>query len=281
MTVQFTGLTNASGASVTIVPQPLGTSLVISSMADDPSKDDLDSTPRPLKSGSIAAQGRVKMALVQPGLLLEMDLLRELYVGNTALSKTLFDAWLANPTPMAVKSFPELDAAVAATPGFISAAREFEGRVQENLKAQFRLGLVDYRDLVTGSGPARIRGAAVANTETSKQTGRRLPSLEPVFPDLSMVADRAVKIVIGSFQGQTVTMQDFSVGTDASYTTTLRYELRDHFGVDDDDCEVTVNGFHGTPGQIAMWVLQHHRRPGHVPYIDVATVERKVSGSLR
>jgi hypothetical protein len=275
------GSTTLMGAPVTMVAQPAATPFLITSMPDDPAKDDLDSTPRPLKSASIIAQGRVKVARLQPDSSLERVLWHELIGGDMALSRTMFDAWVANSTPAVVKTFPELDAAVASTPGFVSAAKEFEDRVQENLKAQFNLGLVDYRDLVTGSGPARTRGAPVARTEPGKQTGRMLPTLEPVFPNLGLLADRAVKIVIGSFQGLNVSIKDLKVFPDATYSATLVYELRDHFGVDDDDCEISLQGFHGTPGQIAMWILQHDRRPGHVPYIDMATVERKIRGGLR
>ena len=61
---------------------------------------------------------------------------------------------------------------------------------------------------------------------------------------------------------------------------TVKYHIRDHFGVDDEDCEISTEGLHGTPGQVAMWVLQHHRRPGHQPWITVVNVDRTVRGTL-
>ena len=40
------------------------------------------------------------------------------------------------------------------------------------------------------------------------------------------------------------------------------------------------DGFHGTPGQKAFWILQHQRHPGHNPYVTTVVIERDVSGSL-
>ena len=55
--------------------------------------------------------------------------------------------------------------------------------------------------------------------------------------------------------------------------------VRDHFGVDDEDCEVRLRGFHGTPGQVAMWVLQHFSA-GHCPFIDQVLIDRDFSGAF-
>src|SRR5262249_26032157 len=140
---------------------------------------------------------------------------------------------------------------------------------------------VDYHDLVTGRGPRRSWSDNIPPQEPGKATGRLLTSLEPPCPSLSLTDDRTVKICVGSFQGVKVFLSDFKVDFAAqSYKGTLNYELRDHFGVDDDDCEITIKGLHGTPGQVAMWVLQHHRRPGHVPWITLVKVKRAISGRL-
>ena len=199
--------------------------------------------------------------------------------GGVAL--LLFDTWKANSS-VRDRNFPALDAEVAKTPGFTAAAGSFEARIRTNLDDQFRLGKVDYHDLVTGPGPVRADfSTAVPQTELGKVTGRLLRSLQPPSVDLSITADRVAKICIGSFQAVDVFIKNFQVsGSPPTFKANLKYVYRDHFGVDDKDCEVTVDGLHGTNGQIAMWILQHHRRPGHVPWITVVEVTREIQGKL-
>ena len=112
-----------------------------------------------------------------------------------------------------------------------------------------------------------------------------MPAVEPRLPNLGLVADTVVKICIGSFQGTEVSLTNFDFhigGTPPAgvYSGRLRYELRDHFGVDDEDCEVRIRGLHGTPGQVAMWVLQHFAPTGHRPFIDQVMVERSFTGTI-
>ena len=46
----------------------------------------------------------------------------------------------------------------------------------------------------------------------------------------------------------------------------------DHFDIDNGD--VLLPPPHGSPGQIAFWILQQIRRPGHVPYVATVIVGR-------
>ena len=106
-----------------------------------------------------------------------------------------------------------------------------------------------------------------------------------MLPDLGIRQDTVVKICIGSFQGIRVSLSDFnatatSIPLGGQFSGKLHYELRDHFGVDDEDCEVRIRGIHGTPGQVAMWVLQHYSSTGHKPFIDQVLVQREFSGSF-
>ena len=197
--------------------------------------------------------------------------------GTTAIG--MFNFWTTYSGPVAPVNFPPLDAATSTTGGFKTAAEAFEAQILKNLRAQQALGNVDYHDLVTGPGPERPSGTSVKATEPGKATGRMLPSVSPVMPSLSLASDTTVKICIGSFQGIRVHLTDFN-SDKANYAFTLNYELRDHFGVDDEDCEVRIKGFHGTPGQVAMWVLQHFATSGHKPFLDQVLVARSFKGTF-
>jgi hypothetical protein len=199
--------------------------------------------------------------------------------GQTALR--LFDRWTrysGAPTPAVDVSADGLGAATAGSNGFLQAAQGYERQLLANLQAQARLGLVDYRDLVTGPGPTRGDRDSSPN-EPGRQTGRILPATEAMIPQNSIIRDTVVKICIGSFQGMSVLLSDFKVSGRA-VSGRLTYRLRDHFGVDDDDCEVAAKGIHGTPGQVAMWVLQHFAPVGHKPFVDQVTVVRQFTGAL-
>lgn len=197
--------------------------------------------------------------------------------GTTAIG--MFNFWTTYAGPVAPVNFPALDAATSITGGFKSAATAFEAQVFKNLRAQRVLGNVDYHDLVTGPGPERPAGSSVKASEPGKATGRMLPSVSPVMPSLSLTSDTTVKICIGSFQGIRVHLTNFYSDT-ATCAFTLNYELRDHFGVDDEDCEVRIKGLHGTPGQVAMWVLQHFATAGHKPFLDQVLVSRPFKGTF-
>lgn len=261
------------------VNQPAGEQFLIASVKHNPAKIDLDFSARPVRASRFATE-RVRFTSLLPTADLEQNLMLEMAVGGvTAL--TLFEAWKRNIT-LSERNFSGLDAAVAGTPGFISAATRFEQQVKRNLDDQFFLGQVDYHDLVTGDGPVRPSfSTAVPQREFGKATRRLLTALEPPSVDLDLTEDRVAKICIGSFQAVDVFIKGFVAGgSPPTFRATLKYVARDHFGVDDDDCEIARAGLHGTPGQVSMWILQHHRRPGHVPWITLVNVERPISGRL-
>lgn len=215
----------------------------------------------------------------------------EMSVGGPTANE-MFTAWVGqSAVPPPLRRFPSLDKATGESAGFKKAADAFEERLRENLRSQFDKGEIDYRDFVTGPGPERARNdqgeviPPVPPLEEGRATRRMLPSVEPILPDLGIVIDTVVKICIGSFQGIEVTLSEFEFRLSGTppvgmFSGRLRYELRDHFGVDDEDCEVRTRGIHGTPGQVAMWVLQHHAPTGHRPFIDQVVVERPFSGTI-
>jgi hypothetical protein len=278
MAIGDTSPATATASASSVVIQPPGEIFLLTQVLDDRSKVDLDFSPRACRA-SLLARLRVGEAMWQVTPELEMLLLRERLVGGST-AVALFRDWLVNGV-VSERNFPALDLATATTPGFNRAAEHFEEQLQNNLRDQWKLGNVDYHDLVTGTGPTHAWSDVIASKETGKATGRLLTALEPPSPSLSLVHDTPVKICIGSFQGVKAFLSDFQVNSvTQSYSGNLYYELRDHFGVDDDDCEIALKGLHGTPGQVAMWVLQHHRRPGHVPWITLVKVNRAIVGSL-
>jgi hypothetical protein len=236
------------------------------SLAAITSFPDVDAT-KPLSPRSV----RLNQALLK----------NEMAVGGD-VAMELFRAWTAESAkPAQLRNFPSLDGVMSGTPGFKAAAKQFEDRLRENVQAQARLALIDFRDLVTGTGPKRGQSEDVPPTEPGKQSRRVLPAIEPVIPNLSLIDDRVSKICIGSFQGVHIAMTGFTADAKTrSFTANLKYDIRDHFGVDDDDCEVASRGIHGTPGQVAMWVLQHFAPQGHKPFIDQVIVRRTVTGTF-
>ena len=115
-----------------------------------------------------------------------------------------------------------------------------------------------------------------------ESSSTRSDEFQPPWTSLRLLDDRVCKICIGSLQGYKVWISNFRAQAvpPPTYSATLHYQLRDRFGVDDDDCEISTAGIHGAPDQVAMWVLQHHRRPGHRPWVTVVHVDRRVSGNL-
>ncbi|HAO33410.1 MAG TPA: hypothetical protein DCQ84_10715, partial [Candidatus Competibacteraceae bacterium] len=84
-------------------------------------------------------------------------------------------------------------------------------------------------------------------------------------------------VIGGSFQGGQVALKEFSADSaKKTYKATLEYTLIDHFGVDNND--VLPPPPHGSPGQIAFWLLQHRYHPGHYPYLTTVIIEREIAG---
>lgn len=140
------------------------------------------------------------------------------------------------------------------------------------LKKQFAAGNVDVSKLE-------------AKTNTRGRFGRpQLTNPDGVKTSLDLAIPRSElvlqAVVGGSFQGGQAALKAFTAdAAAATYTATLEYKLLDHFGVDNGDVLPNPPP-HGSPGQIAFWILQHRRHPGHNPYVTTVVIERKVSGSL-
>jgi len=272
-----------------VVEQPPGEAIVIFSRPDDRAKGDLDSTARPFTGTKYAAE-RIQRAMVKSTQELWDDMSSELVSYGGFLGKQMFEAFKNNGVAKKELPFADLNTAVAASDEFKAMATQFETAVETNLRAQSKAGTIDYRDLVTGTGPVRSPRETPDATEAGKQTGRRLPSLNVAGLSFEggaggvISGNRPLKVVIGSFQGIEIGIQDFKVSkpVPSTYTAKVIYQLRDHFGVDDGDCVWDGHG-HGSSGQIAFWVLQRQRHKPimmNFPYVVVVAIERQIKGSL-
>jgi hypothetical protein len=61
----------------------------------------------------------------------------------------------------------------------------------------------------------------------------------------------------------------------ATYSAELTYEFFDHFGADDSDTVLDTSG-HGSGGQVALWILQRERHPGHMPFITSVVINESI-----
>jgi hypothetical protein len=83
--------------------------------------------------------------------------------------------------------------------------------------------------------------------------------------------------ILGSFQESRVRLVGLKIVSGREFTAKLQYEVFDHFGCDDTDLEGLPS--HGTPGQIAMWLLARDpsHAPGHKPFVVRIHVLRSVA----
>ena len=83
-----------------------------------------------------------------------------------------------------------------------------------------------------------------------------------------------------NFRGVDLFLKRFEATvTPRSWKATLVYDFFDHFGANDSDTILDSSG-HGTPGQVALWVMQHERHPGHFPFIPKVTEEIDLEDTL-
>jgi hypothetical protein len=85
---------------------------------------------------------------------------------------------------------------------------------------------------------------------------------------------------IGGTQGHTVSIIKFRGDPDGFFEGTLRYELLDHFGSDDDDLDIPFD-----QGQPSLWLLQRKlvrdpSAPGCEPYRHRTIVDMRFSGRI-
>ena len=206
------------------------------------------------------------------------DLARtEAFAANFSDGTGLMDRFFANTNPnlrVEFKVGSNISNRVRDSKGFATEHNGIDKDIREALQRQFLTGTIDYRKMKGKVSPVpdpRI-GFFVGNPDGVKAP----PGVGFGLTEFRLAA------LIGNFQGSEVSLKSFDVDKQLfTYRATLRYELIDHFGVDNSDLLLDFSG-HGTAGQVALWKLQHLKkhRPGHIPYRTVVIVEKEITGSL-
>ena len=238
-------------------PQPM----LVAQKLDNRFKGDLNNTLSgpALPSGfmNFVAQERVNQARQDSTRDLELTMQMELLFGGSA-GIQLFNDFRLNNVPKQVMSYG-FDSAVAAR---IEASPEFK-RVHEEVK-------IFVTDALSESA-----ATGILDYHVLREPLKKVPP--PLF---SFRATFSLHVAIGSIQGVNLFLEDFSADAATRiYNATMIYELFDHFGVDDSDL-VPDTSLHGSPGQVALWVLQRERHPGHQPYVVKPMIEKTISSKF-
>lgn len=159
--------------------------------------------------------------------------------------------------------------------------KEHEGvrsDIDKALKKQFITGTIDFNKMK--GGEQRDTKFKVPDFIGAKK-GAGEGVEEPARVGFSVTSSFGLGALIGDFQGCKVVLKSFDVDQSRNtYRATIRYEFVEHFGLDNSDVNPLSSLGHGTPGQVAFWLLQHKSRPGHMPFRYLVIVEQEIAGSL-
>jgi hypothetical protein len=244
------------GATVSVVPFRETAPLLIATQPHDPTKGDL----RSVRATSIAHLPRTTQVKIVAARLvktedLELQMTAELGVGGGMIGLGMAGTFFANPSPLAVVDHPvgsPLSKEVQASPEFARAHAAVQRAISAAVAKGDAAGSIDYQDLAA-------------------------PKKKVPPPSLGFGGFHRLHVLIGSFQGVNVFLNSFTADpARRTYSASLTYEFFDHFGVDDTDTIWDGHG-HGSPGQVALWVLQRERHPGHMPYITRVIIEQPIA----
>jgi hypothetical protein len=225
-------------------------SLTKSDLEDKPS-----TPPLPNSAAGLVARGLLGSARKSVTSSLENDMRRELFIGGRAAGIEVLDAFRTNNTPKAEIAFgvsSNLARLVQASSVFKRANETVKSFVTDALSESATSGILDY--------------------EALRESKKKVPP-----PRIGYSGVDPLHFVVGSFQGSNILLEDYSANsTDRTYRAVLIYELIDHFGADDSDLVPDTSG-HGSPGQVALWVLQRERHPNHEPFVLKVQIEETIS----
>jgi Putative peptidoglycan binding domain len=257
-------------------------SFILAKSVDDPNKSDLDTRSPPRKPLTGVEQFIINDRRFQfktaaftnnttPVAIQEREALDE--AQKVPDSAPLMRRFFTNTNPNHREVFDVgsgVSNRIANSQGFATEHNGVVSDITQAIQAQFLTGTIDYR-LMRGFGPQSKKDLELANPNGVKDA----PSV-----GFKIQSEPLLLALIGSFQGATVILKNFSVdAANLTFRATLRYELIDHFGVDNSDVVPDLSG-HGTSGQVAFWLLQHETPVGHTPFRIVVIVEKDISDSL-
>lgn len=261
--------------------------MILIAIFDDPNKSDLNAANPPVPSLTSRERGELNFTGI-PALgtfALESLMQAELFGTAQGLGNEMFNRFKSNPVAGASIVFrgsSELGQAVSRDSDFTVAVHDkIRLEFDAFIKAQAATGRINVNALqATTNG--KMPGSDTRLTLTNPSGIKTPPIVRNGLNGPGGLAGPALLAVIGgAFQGGVAAVAAFSVNRTPpqSYSATLVYTLTDHFGVDNSD--VVFDGFHGTPGQKAFWVLQHQHHPGHNPFVTTVVFEIQVGGLLR
>ena len=265
----------APAPTVTIVPFTRGVPMVLIKTFDNRNKSDLNSEDPPAPPLTFSEKLAILPFKFTPTIVLEGLMRSELFTFAQGLGVKMFELFKQNTNKDAAMLFPPqplLAAKVEATAVFQKAHNAVRKEFEDAIKKQFASGKVDVNLL-----EAKTEGKGLFGRRQMMNPDGIKTSLDLAIPftEVNLQA-----VIGGSFQGGQAALKAFSANAaTATYTATLQYIMLDHFGVDNGDVVGPLP--HGSPGQIAFWILQHRHRPGFMPYTTTVIIERAVSGSMK
>ena len=235
-------------------------------------KNDLNATDPPMPPLTASEDRMVKTLAGRTSLELEALMAGELFFLAGLLGVEMFNLFKNNPAAgrrIEFRAGSKLTKAVEATVSFESVHQKVHEEFNDLIKQQFFVRFVDPSRLeATKIGKGKFGRTLLFNPNGIKT------SVDIAIPPTNIPLQA---VIGGSFQGGQVALKEFSADSaKKTYKATLEYTLIDHFGVDNSD--VLPPPPHGSPGQIAFWLLQHRHHPGHYPYLTTVIIEREVSG---
>lgn len=229
-----------------VVPFTESAPFAISRKMDERTEDDLDSTKRAPKISDQNALAKVGIAKQLPTAVLEGQMIVELSGGGQIgrdIARTFFNQNSVDEVPF--KDGSGLSNALRNSTPFAPAHANLVKQISAHFKKSVdERKIVDYHELAASKGV-----------------------IPPPMFAFSMSKDRRLKFAVGGLKGVEVFLSNFEVSaTPRFWRGTIFYNYIDHFGINDTDL-ILDTSLHGSPGQAAMWVLQHDRHPGHFPFI--------------
>lgn len=99
-------------------------------------------------------------------------------------------------------------------------------------------------------------------------------------PRLSFGTLTPLQIAFGSMQGVKIWLEDFDAdGTTRDFRASLTYEWFDHYGADDNTITPDPR-FHGTPGQVCLWIMQREDPPARRPFVPKVVFPEEARGKF-
>jgi hypothetical protein len=99
-------------------------------------------------------------------------------------------------------------------------------------------------------------------------------------PRLSFATLTPLQIAFGSMQGVKIWLEDFDAnGATRDFRASLTYEWFDHFGADDNTITPDTR-FHGTPGQVCLWIMQREDPPNRRPFVPKVVFSKEATGKF-